>query len=137
MDCVYTAFAGYCEWLGYHPTMVDYRAYRRLKVIALGLRTQMTFGGVVPWMLTSLGKRYGYTGLIAEYRLFTPQMYAKIAPNIVAWAIIKQSNFGLQVEQITLSPAIYLNLSAQHALFAEAIPTKGSIIAAYQFRKES
>lgn len=135
MDCLYTAWADYMRWLGHQPDKLDLACYRILKVGTHGPTPQPTFGGVIPWILDRLGRRYGYT-VRGEWRIYSPRMYAKVAPNRTTRNIVKympRHRFGWEVQQITLAPAVYLDLGHQHAFFAEQVPDKGCIIAAYTY----
>lgn len=133
-DCLYIAWEDYIKWLGKNPSRFDYCLYRTSKSIAHGsYKPQYTFGGVVPWMLAVLGMRYGFH-VRGEYRLYTPLMYSKIAPCKTAVRIVNRCGLGSYTQHITLSPAIYLDLGAQHATFSTTVPRGGSsIIAAYQY----
>ena len=58
-----------------------------------------------------------------------PAHYKADADTVGKRIIVKASDFGDAVERITLAPAVYLGLSANHAFFSTVVPRGHTVMA--------
>lgn len=132
MDCVYHAYTRHMRYLDIEVDTVDRLWYNLLKRITHGSEPQFTWGGVIPWIIRKLANRHGCIVKI-QHRIWLPPHYEADATNWMQRTIVKHTDFGEEGD-ITLAPAIYLMLHAQHAEFATRVP-KRLVVMALQIQK--
>jgi len=130
MNCVYTAYKAHMKHLGLDTDEDDFEVYLYAKDI-VDDRSRPTYGGVVPWIISVLAGGSG-CAVTVQHRLVTPAHYlADPDMDMMHRIIVGISDFGEEVEELTLAPAIYLDLTAQHASFQTQVP-KGVLTMALQ-----
>ena len=134
MNCVYTALCDHLLWLGKKAASEDKLDYELLKILTGGVR-RFTSGAIVPFLAKRMAQRRGLA-LKVEHHLWTPLHYMA-AGNVGERLVLLATGFnlfGLEVERVGLSPAVYLDLGGQHAYYA-AQQNGGVCVMAVQFSR--
>lgn len=143
MNCAYDAFAQHIRHLGQPEYAVLFRKYLAMKRDTHGTDPVYTFAGLVPWI---------YSGMLLEFNKRQEQKLSMVIQwNYVTWeecyAEAEQKHkslmryytpyLGVNVERVTLKPAIYGMLNEQHAVFSKEVPNWAGarIVLAVQIRE--
>ena len=135
MDCVYNAFLIYMEFLNKPVSGVDYVFYKAMKYATHGPTPRYTFGGVVPWMLSGLGRLHGLR-LTMEHRVYSKAHHLLVCDNDIQEWVVRRTDYGEWVRKFTLAPAIYLLLGSQHAVFSTEVVYQHCPTAAFQYHQK-
>ena len=142
MDCVYQAFTHNMKAIGEPDYAGVWDEYKRFKTLSHGGNFhQLTFAGVLPLLYWQMLYHHNLRS-VNRIEMMLQRTYIEIAEYIQEGThlqrelMMKTSFWGLEVEQITLKPAIYCLLNEQHAQFGHEIPDwKGArIIMAFQLK---
>lgn len=136
--CVVYAFWKYVseEGIGFPYDPLEFYMYSALRdATAHGLADQ-TFGGIIPLVYRILARMRNLE-FVAQHRLWSADHYIalleKSAEDQRGAFYTQAAWFGDLVDEITLAPAVYLDLHMHHAFYAKAVPDSGCIIMAAQF----
>lgn len=165
MDCLYFAFVDACCYAGVDVKPTTWLLYKSTKLITHGVKPQLTYGGVAPWMIHTLANHnncvvegyHRYFG-VDEYLAYSKAHYPSFYPihRLVikikylgwSWSIYsivrsiidvyndrRYSSYPTPVPGTHGMAGVYLMGSTQHAQFWERCPT-GLVYGFYKIKKK-
>lgn len=151
-DCVYRAWVDHMAYLGFlksdfFPLLSAWDLYICIRR-GVGNENGYTYGGIVPVIFRAMSGMYGCSVKV-QYRIWTPEMYIadiegggsgldQKCKHVAAWLVrdmVSERIFGVEVDRITLAPAVYLLLNQSHAVFSESVPTGGPVMALQVYKE--
>ncbi len=98
----------------------------------MGLRMAYTPTAVAPWIINTLARLDGLEVKMQQWSWYNAEALYQEAETDFERQIILTSDYGKEVEHITLEPAIYCVTSSKHAQFGTTVPKHGVIALAIQ-----
>ena len=121
MHCVYHAYKDHINFLNLKTTRLDWEVYRSAKKLTHTDINQMDFnqmtkGSMTPFIIKclSLVRNLDFK---MQHRIWTKDHFIADAETQIQKMIASTTNYGEEVEYISLYPSISLDLFGHHAIF--------------------
>lgn len=139
-NCVYQAYIDHLSYLGLEPTpALEWYIYQGVRVAARVEPKAYTPGSIVALIYQMMAAARGLE-LTIQSRRGTKEFYLQCLEDNLQRKIVALSDFGEEVDVVTLVPAIHLLMNRSHAHFQtdRMVPYHKEVVIemAFQFRRK-